>query len=55
METCTVFTVMLCNTGTEPLEWGVVIGASLAAAVIDLRCRRIPNALVAQVDRAGVS
>ena len=27
------------------IQWGVVIGASLIAAVLDLRARRIPNLL----------
>ena len=30
---------------TMAIQWGVVIGASLVAAVFDLRTRRIPNAL----------
>ena len=30
---------------TTALQWGVVIGASLAAAAFDLRTRRIPNAI----------
>ncbi len=35
-------------------QWGVVIGASLAAAVIDLRTRRIPNMLTLPVLAAGL-
>ncbi len=35
-------------------QWGIVIGASLAAAVIDLRTRRIPNMLTLPVLAAGL-
>lgn len=35
------------------LQWGVVISASLVAAVIDLRTRRIPNLLTAPLLLAG--
>ncbi len=37
------------------LPWGVVIGASLAAAVWDLRSRRIPNRLTVPVWVAGLA
>lgn len=40
---------------TLPLEWGVVIGASLAAAAIDLSTRRIPNWLTFPVFLTGLS
>ena len=36
------------------LQWGVVIGASLAAAIFDLRTRRIPNALIVPLLIAGL-
>jgi prepilin peptidase CpaA len=36
------------------LQWGVVIGASLIAAVSDLRTRRIPNGLTLPVLAAGL-
>ena len=36
------------------LQWGVVIGVSLAAAIIDLRTRRIPNALTMPLLVAGL-
>jgi len=35
-------------------QWGVVIGASLAAAIYDLRTRRIPNALTVPLLAAGL-
>lgn len=35
------------------VQWGVVIGASLAAAIWDLRSRRIPNALTAPLAVTG--
>ena len=36
------------------LQWGVVIGASLIAAVLDLRARRIPNLLCVPLFAAGL-
>jgi prepilin peptidase CpaA len=36
------------------IQWGVVIGASLAAAVMDVRTRRIPNRLCAVLFAAGL-
>jgi len=36
------------------LQWGVVIGASLAAAISDLRTRRIPNRLTFPVLLTGL-
>ena len=36
------------------LQWGVVIGASLAAAIFDLRERRIPNMLCGPLFIAGL-
>jgi prepilin peptidase CpaA len=43
-------------TYVEPntVQWGAVLGASLAAAVIDLRTRRIPNCLTLPLAAAGV-
>ena len=35
-------------------QWGVVIGASLVAAIYDLRTRRIPNALTVPLLAAGL-
>lgn len=35
-------------------QWGVVLGASLAAAVLDLRGRKIPNALTVPIALAGL-
>jgi len=37
------------------VQWGAVIGASLVAAVWDLRSRRIPNALTLPLFLAGVA
>ena len=37
-----------------PLQWGSVIGASLAAAHIDLRSSRIPNVLTGPLLMAGL-
>lgn len=50
-----MFTLTLANADTQLLEWGVVIGASLAAAVTDLRSRRIPNALTMPVLLGGLT
>ena len=36
------------------IQWGVVIGASLAAAVMDVRTRRIPNLLCGPLFLAGL-
>ena len=36
------------------IQWGVIIGASLAAAFCDLRTRRIPNSLTFPLLLAGV-
>jgi prepilin peptidase CpaA len=38
-----------------PLQWGAVIGASLAAAVLDLRSNRIPNWLTLPLWAAGLA
>lgn len=37
-----------------PVQWSVVLAASLAAACFDLRRRRIPNALTGPVFLAGI-
>ena len=37
------------------VQWGVVIGASLAAAVWDIRTRRIPNALTGPLFLSGMA
>jgi Flp pilus assembly protein protease CpaA len=34
-------------------QWGVVLGASLAAAILDVRSRRIPNALTVPLAATG--
>jgi prepilin peptidase CpaA len=39
---------------SPPLQWGAVLGVSLAAALIDARLRRIPNWLTAPVLAAGL-
>ncbi len=39
---------------TTVIQWGVVIGASLAAAIWDLRTRRIPNAITGPLLAAGL-
>lgn len=39
---------------TTATQWGVVIGASLAAAIWDLRTRRIPNILTGPLLAAGL-
>jgi len=36
------------------IQWGVVIGASLAAAVWDVRARRIPNAITGPLAAGGL-
>ncbi len=36
------------------VRWGVVLGASLAAAVVDVRSRRIPNALTIPLALSGI-
>jgi len=36
------------------IQWGVVIGASLLAAIFDLRTRRIPNAITGPLVLAGL-
>jgi prepilin peptidase CpaA len=40
---------------SPPLQWGAVLGASLVAAVVDARSRRIPNLLTGPVFVAGVA
>jgi prepilin peptidase CpaA len=47
-----VFTEIMTAKVTA-LQWGVVIGASLAAAIIDLRTRRIPNIVTVPLLAAG--
>lgn len=39
---------------TNTVQWGVVLGASLAAAVIDLRIRRIPNTITLPLAASGI-
>ncbi len=45
----------LWNDGNQPLQWGVVIGVSLVAAVFDIARRRIPNLLTGPVMLAGLA
>ena len=40
--------------GSWPLQWGVVIGASLVAAFMDLWVRRIPNWLTGPLFLGGL-
>ena len=44
----------LWNSTHQPLQWGVVICASLAAAVFDLAWRKIPNLLTFPLLLAGL-
>ena len=39
---------------TAIIQWGVVLAASLAAALIDIRSRRIPNVLTVPLFAAGL-
>jgi prepilin peptidase CpaA len=41
-------------TEKELIQWGVVIGASLAASVMDVRTRRIPNLLTGPLFLTGL-
>jgi prepilin peptidase CpaA len=45
----------LGESSTLLVQWGAVLGASLTAAVWDLRSRRIPNALTLPLFIAGVA
>lgn len=45
----------LTNTATSMVEWGVVLGVCLVAAVWDLTRRRIPNLLVLPVFLGGLT
>lgn len=45
----------LWNQGLPPLQWGVVIGASLAAALFDAAWRRIPNLLTGPLVASGLA
>ncbi len=40
-----MWTSTLWSEGQATLQWAVVLGGSLAAAIVDARCRRIPNVL----------
>jgi len=44
----------MTETTTVAIQWGVVIGASLVAAVTDIRTRRIPNVLSGTLFLAGL-
>lgn len=45
----------LWNQGWPQLQWGAVIGASLVAAFMDVRSRRIPNLLTGPLLLAGLA
>lgn len=49
-----MWALALWDSGIVPLQWGVVIGASLAAAFSDVRTRRIPNALTLPLLAGGL-
>ncbi len=49
-----MWTTTLWDHGNQPLQWGVVIGASLVAALFDLAWRRIPNLLTGPVLLTGL-
>lgn len=50
-----MWTMTLWNDGRPLVQWGVVIGASLAAALFDLAVRRIPNRLTGPLLLAGLA
>lgn len=43
------------NESASPLQWGAVLSASLAAAMFDIRSRRVPNALTLPLLVAGLA
>ena len=45
----------MAETTTKAIQWGVIIGASLIAAVIDIRTRRIPNLLCGPLFLTGLA
>ncbi len=45
----------LWEQASQPLQWSVVLGGSLAAAVLDVSRRRIPNALTVPLWAGGVA
>ena len=49
-----VLMLSLATEGRMLLQWGVVIGASLVAALLDVRSRRIPNWLTVLVFGGGL-
>jgi len=49
-----VWLSILWDQGTPPLQWGIVIGASLVAAISDIRARKIPNVLTVPVFLGGL-
>ncbi|KKL96388.1 hypothetical protein LCGC14_1844950, partial [marine sediment metagenome] len=51
----TAWTMTLWEQGNPLLQWGVVIGASLAAAIWDVTTRRIPNRLTGPMVLAGLA
>lgn len=50
----TLFSSALLEHGSPALRWGCVLAATLAAALIDARTRRIPNALTGGLLAAGL-
>ena len=49
-----MWALALWNGGVPPLQWGLVIAASLVAAVVDVAWRRIPNLLVGPIWAGGL-
>ena len=47
-------TLEITNEGLAVFQWGAVIGASLVAAISDLRTGRIPNAITGPLLAAGL-
>lgn len=48
------FPLVITGEKVAAIQWGIVIGASLVAAVADVRIRRIPNALTFPLLVAGL-
>jgi len=44
----------MAETTVKAIQWGVIIGASLIASVIDVRTRRIPNTLCGPLFLSGL-
>ena len=48
-------TALWSNENTQPLQWGMALAVSLAAAVLDIRSRRIPNWLTGPALLGGLT